>query len=187
MVKIEALAVGDKVSTCAAGPQSLLSTDQCCSLSPRLNTPLSAPQPPLGLQLPSDVKLNYFDAENNMQEVTVGSLTKGKKVRRPSLLAPVPADCPWAPERSGEEVGVQRERRLQCCMQQCVEMLILYGRGVLPPVRSRTCAPSIGSIALCSRPPALCLRCTTPAGALAAAPRRWCFLRCPAPSRPPAA
>ncbi|KAL4426843.1 hypothetical protein ABPG77_006629 [Micractinium sp. CCAP 211/92] len=42
MVKIEALAVGDK--------------------------------------LPSDVKLNYFDAENNMQEVTVGSLTKGKKV-----------------------------------------------------------------------------------------------------------
>jgi peroxiredoxin len=32
------------------------------------------------LQLPSDVKLNYFDAEGNMQEVTVGSLTKGKKV-----------------------------------------------------------------------------------------------------------
>lgn len=33
------------------------------------------------LQLPTDVKLNYFDAEGNMQEVTVGSLTKGKKVR----------------------------------------------------------------------------------------------------------
>lgn len=31
-------------------------------------------------QLPTDVKLNYFDAEGNMQEVTVGSLTKGKKV-----------------------------------------------------------------------------------------------------------
>lgn len=34
----------------------------------------------VGDKLPSDVKLNYFDAENNMQEVTVGSLTKGKKV-----------------------------------------------------------------------------------------------------------
>lgn len=31
-------------------------------------------------QLPADVKLNYFDAEGNMQEVAVGSLTKGKKV-----------------------------------------------------------------------------------------------------------
>lgn len=34
----------------------------------------------LSLQLPGDVKLNFFDAEGNMQEVTVGNLTKGKKV-----------------------------------------------------------------------------------------------------------
>ncbi|KAI7835532.1 hypothetical protein COHA_010578 [Chlorella ohadii] len=34
----------------------------------------------VGDKLPTDVKLNYFDAEGNMQEVTVGSLTKGKKV-----------------------------------------------------------------------------------------------------------
>ncbi|EFN59443.1 hypothetical protein CHLNCDRAFT_29579 [Chlorella variabilis] len=33
-----------------------------------------------GDKLPADVKLNYFDAEGNMQEVAVGSLTKGKKV-----------------------------------------------------------------------------------------------------------
>lgn len=45
------------------------------------STPFVCPPHPLRLQLPSDVKLNYFDAENNMQEVTVGSLTKGKKVR----------------------------------------------------------------------------------------------------------
>ena len=32
------------------------------------------------LQLPSEAKLNFFDAEGNMQEVTVGDLTKGKKV-----------------------------------------------------------------------------------------------------------
>ena len=32
------------------------------------------------MQLPTELKFNYFDAEGNMQEVTVGSLTKGKKV-----------------------------------------------------------------------------------------------------------
>eukprot|EP00887_Chlorella_sp_A99_P005653 scaffold1.g5653.t1 len=34
----------------------------------------------VGDKLPTDLKFNYFDAEGNMQEVTVGSLTKGKKV-----------------------------------------------------------------------------------------------------------
>ena len=33
-----------------------------------------------GDKLP-DVKLNYFDGEGNMQEISVGELTKGKKVR----------------------------------------------------------------------------------------------------------
>jgi peroxiredoxin len=32
------------------------------------------------MQLPADLKFNYFDAEGNMQEVAVGDLTKGKKV-----------------------------------------------------------------------------------------------------------
>lgn len=72
----------------ARGPADYRQRD---GLAPRLNT-LPCPRPPFGLQLPSDVKLNYFDAENNMQEVTVGSLTKGKKVRHKPLLAPVPAD-----------------------------------------------------------------------------------------------
>ncbi len=31
-------------------------------------------------KLPSDVSLNYFDGEGNMKEITVGELTKGKKV-----------------------------------------------------------------------------------------------------------
>jgi len=35
-----------------------------------------------GDKLPADVKLNYFDGEGNMQEIAVGELTKGKKVRR---------------------------------------------------------------------------------------------------------
>jgi hypothetical protein len=33
------------------------------------------------MQLPGDIKLNYFDKENNMQEISVEELTKGKKVR----------------------------------------------------------------------------------------------------------
>eukprot|EP00890_Picochlorum_soloecismus_P005476 jgi/Picsp_1/592/NSC_00589-R1_protein len=34
----------------------------------------------VGDKLPTDVTLNYFDGEGNMQEITVGDLTKGKKV-----------------------------------------------------------------------------------------------------------
>lgn len=34
----------------------------------------------VGDKLPSDAKFNYFDTEGNMQEVSVGDLTKGKKV-----------------------------------------------------------------------------------------------------------
>ncbi len=33
-----------------------------------------------GVQLPGDIKLAYFDAESNMQEISVEQLTKGKKV-----------------------------------------------------------------------------------------------------------
>ena len=32
------------------------------------------------MQLPGEVKFNYFDGEGNMQELTVDELTKGKKV-----------------------------------------------------------------------------------------------------------
>ena len=39
-----------------------------------------SPSFPLLLQLPADLKFNFFDAEGNMQEITVGNLTKGKKV-----------------------------------------------------------------------------------------------------------
>jgi len=35
-------------------------------------------------QLPGDIKLNYFDKENNMQEISIEELTKGKKVNGPS-------------------------------------------------------------------------------------------------------
>ena len=38
------------------------------------------------LQLPGDIKLNYFDKENNMQEISVDDLTKGKKARSPEDL-----------------------------------------------------------------------------------------------------
>ena len=31
------------------------------------------------LQLPGDIKLNYFDKESNMQEISIEELTKGKK------------------------------------------------------------------------------------------------------------
>lgn len=34
----------------------------------------------LSVQLPGDIKLNFFDKENNMQEISVEELTKGKKV-----------------------------------------------------------------------------------------------------------
>lgn len=33
-----------------------------------------------GLQVPAEIKFNYFDAEGNMQAVAVDDLTKGKKV-----------------------------------------------------------------------------------------------------------
>lgn len=32
------------------------------------------------MQVPGDLAFNYFDAEGNMQEISVGDLTKGKKV-----------------------------------------------------------------------------------------------------------
>lgn len=37
------------------------------------------------MQLPGDIKLTFFDAENKMQEVSVDDLTKGKKVRQEML------------------------------------------------------------------------------------------------------
>jgi hypothetical protein len=78
-MKIQAIAEGDKVHRGLplpwAPPQPAqhslpLSRAHCTRVNPCLSFP----------QLPADVKLNFFDAEGNMQEVTVGSLTKGKKV-----------------------------------------------------------------------------------------------------------
>ena len=34
------------------------------------------------MQLPGEVKFNFFDSEGNMQELTVDELTKGKKVEQ---------------------------------------------------------------------------------------------------------
>lgn len=49
--------------------------------SGRLSRSLSARTQALavGDKLPGDIKLNYFDKENNMQEISVEELTKGKK------------------------------------------------------------------------------------------------------------
>jgi peroxiredoxin len=52
------------------------------SLAPPWIQFLTSPSKPIffSLQLPADLKFNFFDAEGNMQEITVGNLTKGKKV-----------------------------------------------------------------------------------------------------------
>lgn len=55
---------------------------QCCNtIMRRKNISLSTCQAiAVNDRLPSDVTLNYFDGEGNMKEITVGDLTKGKKV-----------------------------------------------------------------------------------------------------------
>ena len=52
------------------------------------------------LQVPTDVKFNYFDAEGNMQDISVEDLTKGKKVcNRCGWCLPVPTlDLSFVPE-----------------------------------------------------------------------------------------
>ena len=37
------------------------------------------------LQLPSEHKFSYFDADGNMQDISVEELTKGKKVSSPAV------------------------------------------------------------------------------------------------------
>ena len=37
----------------------------------------------VALQLPSEHKFSYFDADGNMQDISVDELTKGKKVLSP--------------------------------------------------------------------------------------------------------
>ncbi len=50
--------------------------------------------PCCALQLPGDIKLNYFDKENNMQEISVEELTKGKKVcRHAHCQSRITIDC----------------------------------------------------------------------------------------------
>lgn len=62
---VNAVAVGDKVG----------------SLAPACHAIPGSIDLPRFLQLPSEVKFNYFDAEGNMQEISVEELTKGKKVQ----------------------------------------------------------------------------------------------------------
>lgn len=38
------------------------------------------------MQLPGEFKFSYFDADGNMQDISVEELTKGKKVTAPPLL-----------------------------------------------------------------------------------------------------
>ena len=44
-----------------------------------------------GLQVPTDVKFNYFDAEGNMQDIQLEELTKGKKASAHAHAI----DCSW--------------------------------------------------------------------------------------------
>lgn len=71
-IAVQAIALGDKVSLLQLLPPACL----LLLLHPLLLTLSLRPQ------LPADLKFNYFDAEGNMQEVSVGSLTKGKKARQ---------------------------------------------------------------------------------------------------------
>ena len=72
---VNAVAVGDKVNMQDQGPQLHSQTGLPCSPS---REPDNRGSP--WLQLPGEVKFNYFDAEGNMQEISVDELTKGKKV-----------------------------------------------------------------------------------------------------------
>lgn len=74
MAAIKAISVGEKARRLpprAAPP-----------LTARRRSPLtlSSSRLPPPAQLPADLKFNFFDAEGNMQETSVGELTKGKKV-----------------------------------------------------------------------------------------------------------
>ena len=44
--------------------------------------------PLMHAQLPGDIKLNYFDKESNMQEISIEELTKGKKASPLCLRSP---------------------------------------------------------------------------------------------------
>lgn len=56
------------------------------------------------VQVPTDVKFNYFDAEGNMQDISVEDLTKGKKVQM-HAIAP-----------------------FHCCMHACMNALAVQLR-----------------------------------------------------------
>lgn len=67
---ISAIAVGDKVNPFSI-QCSCIAEDQLVRFANGVSK---------CLQLPSDPKFNYFDADGNMQEVKLEDLTKGKKV-----------------------------------------------------------------------------------------------------------
>ena len=51
-------------------------------------------------QMPGDIKLNYFDAEGNMQAVAVEDLTKGKKVILSAFLRNLSSKATQSNKRS---------------------------------------------------------------------------------------
>lgn len=57
-----------------------LDQDSGLSLVPVGDSHLCWAENSCSLQLPGDIKLAYFDAESNMQEISIEQLTKGKKV-----------------------------------------------------------------------------------------------------------
>ena len=66
--RVSAISVGDKVNAAQVAKVRLNYKSAC-------NRPLPI------TQVPGDVKFNYFDAEGNMQDISVEDLTKGKKVK----------------------------------------------------------------------------------------------------------
>ena len=90
----------------AAGPQRALQHMSCqrdlcrgqgetclCSHTPQLFVLASSPTQAV-FQVPGNVKLNYFDAEDNMQDISVEDLTKGKKVMSAAVLYSIGV-APW--------------------------------------------------------------------------------------------
>lgn len=69
---------GAHVSVLVESVRSLLATRYCSGTCQHFSAVFHGT---ISLQVPGDVKFNYFDAEGNMQDISVEDLTKGKKVK----------------------------------------------------------------------------------------------------------
>ena len=74
------------------------------------------------LQVPGDVKLNYFDAEGNMKDISVDDLTKGKKVRQHCMQR---APAVKAMLQSSSQSGCWLLQHNTACWQTLQFMLLL--------------------------------------------------------------